>query len=63
MIFNIVAFIFLTNNIKIIAERISKIDITQASFNTQSPESLIVKSGIVLITFSKETPLFVCLID
>jgi hypothetical protein len=53
-------------------ERISKFNITQASFNTQSPEILIVKSGFVLLTFPKENPLcismlcvclFVCLFD
>jgi len=32
------------------ANRISKFDITQASFNTESPEILIVKSGFVLLS-------------
>jgi len=35
--------IFLTNSVKTMAERITKFDTTQASFNNKCPKILIVK--------------------
>ena len=52
-------FILLTSSKKTMAEIILKFDTTQATFNTQSPEILIVKSGFVSVIFPKEKPLYI----